>query len=366
MESSPKNTENNTDVDNPETVTETEEKDHEQNNDDNQKEIEKTKSENTFIKDEEKDMKMDMAEEYEAYNLCRKARQITTPSCCLISVFQSKKSRKLEAFYLYNKAGIKYKSCKNWKKAGECFEECADIKTELNESPLDSYRESYFCYEQCEDKEDNNDVGNKDSNRLFNTILQYLTTKGEFYEAAKLCEEIAEKNEEKKKFNDAINFYSKAAEYYSNDNKHNSKKNNCFLKYAELLFMYDDTKEKEKVPEILEKVAKEYLKAPLTKYAAKEVFGKVLLIIIFNSKEISEADIYLNKYKETDETFEESSICALCKGVIEAYEEKNYEKLKKSIKDYKSICDVDNFMADIFTKLLEKLKKNENNDEDLK
>ena len=198
MESSPKNTENNTDVDNPETVTETEEKDHEQNNDDNQKEIEKTKSENTFIKDEEKDMKMDMAEEYEAYNLCRKARQITTPSCCLISVFQSKKSRKLEAFYLYNKAGIKYKSCKNWKKAGECFEECADIKTELNESPLDSYRESYFCYEQCEDKEDNNDVGNKDSNRLFNTTLQYLTTRENFMKQQNYVRKLLKKMKKRK------------------------------------------------------------------------------------------------------------------------------------------------------------------------
>ena len=329
---------------------------------------EKSKSENTFIKEE--DIKSSMADEYEAYNLCRKARQITSPSCCLISFFQSKKSRKLEAFYLYNKAGIKYKSCQNWEKAGECFEKCADIKLDLNENALDSYRESYFCYEKCDedkiDNSNNNFENNKNSNRLFNATLDYLSKKGEFYEAGKLCEEVAKKNEDKGKFKEAIDFYSKAADYYINDNKHSTKKNNCLLKYAELLFIHDNENAKNKVPEIFENIGKEYLKVPLNKYTAKEIFGKALLSIVFFSNEASEGDIYMDKYKQIDESFEESSIYILCKGVIEAFKEKNYNKLQKSIKEYKSICEADNFMVDVFTKLLEKLKNTENNLEDMK
>ena len=284
--------------------------------------------------------------EVEANNLYLEAGKKLVPTCCL---FMSKKSKYNEAYNLYVSAAEKYKMCNQWNKASDCYEKCAHIKMEIKESAFDSYKEAYSCSEKS-------GLG-RNSDRLFAKMMNYLNNSKEYYEAGKLMEENGQKAENSQKYNEAITSYLKAIEFYEMDNNHNSLKNKCSLKVAELMVINNYYDAANKVPLLFENVGKEYLKDDLTKYSVDEYFGKAILSVIYYNKNLSEGSKYINKYKEMMPNFEDTPMCILCVNCVNAMENKDSSLMQKGINTYKETNKLDNFMTDIFSKLIIKVKK---------
>ena len=306
--------------------------------------------------------------ENDAFTLKRKAENKLNPGCCMDTLFTSKSKRYEDACELYKKAGDKYKICSQWRKAGDCFENCANIKIKLKDNPVNYYQESFFCYSKADS--DNN------SKKIFGKMNQYLARKGEYFQAGKNNENLAIKMENNDKYNDAIFYYLEASNYYELDGKHESLKNKIDSKIAELMMINNYHDASKKVPTLLENIGNNCLNNSLTKYSAKDYFGKSILSLIYYSNNPSEIEMNINKYKEIDKTFEGSEIYNLCNNSFNAMKNKDINMLKISIKKYKEVNELDEFMIDIFNKLEEKIKKesqlgqiNENNsnyEEDLK
>ena len=262
----------------------------------------------------------------QAFYLERKAERQLNPGCCLDTLFTSKSKRYKEACQLYKKAGDKYKSSNQWRKAAACYDNCSKIKINLKESPIEFYQQSFFCYSKA-----NSDTNAKN---IFIKMNQYLEKDGEFYQIGKNNEQMAIKKENNENYNEAIIYYSEAFKYYEMDGKHESLKNNMQIKTAELMLIYNHPDGPSKVPIILENIGNNYLKNPITKYSAKDFFGKAILSIIYYNDDPSEGRKYINKYKIIDQTFEESTIYNLCCDVINSMENNNINKLKISIQKY--------------------------------
>ncbi len=159
---------------------------------------------------------------------------------------------------------------------------------------------------------------------------------------------------------EAIKFFEKGGEFYLLDGQHNSKKNDCLLKYAELMVKSDFKEGENKVIEIFDTVGKDYLKNSLTKPMSEEIFARaVLCLVLFSNegdKNFEEAEIYLNKYKEIEVTFEGSMYWKYCVDVIKAFKNKNFEEFQNVCKKHKNLIDSDNFLFELTSKLLEKME----------
>ena len=86
-------------------------------------------------------------EEMEAYELKRKAEVQLNPGCCIDLLCTTEKSRFNKSINLFKKSAEKYKSLEQWRKTGDIYEKCAEIKINLKENPLEFYNESISCYE---------------------------------------------------------------------------------------------------------------------------------------------------------------------------------------------------------------------------
>ena len=287
--------------------------------------------------------------EHKAILLVRKAEQKLKRKCCLYSLFSSKHERIVQACDLYKKAADKYMIVNQWKKAGLCFENCALIKKKLKEKPINFYKQSYTCFSKI-------DIGD-DSKRIFDQMNQYLEKEGEYFQIGKNYENLAIQKENKKKHNEAINNYLQANKYYEKDGKHESLKINIQIKLTELMMINEHPDTQKKVPIMLENIGINYLKYPITKYAAKDYFGKAILCHIYYNDEPSEGNKYIEKYKKIDKTFEESTIYQLCCDISNSIENNDYNQLKHCIKQYKESNDVDEFTNNILNKIQEKVKK---------
>ena len=157
-------------------------------------------------------------EEKEAFELKRKAESKLNPGCCLDTLCTSRKSMLNQSCDLYQKSAEIYKNCLQFRKAGECYEKCSEIKLELNESPIEFYKQSISCYQNV-----NSNVNVKNN---FFKMNNYLEKKGKIYEVGKNCENMGIIYENKGQKDEAIYFYKEAIKYYGKDVKYSNLKIN--------------------------------------------------------------------------------------------------------------------------------------------
>ena len=136
----------------------------------------------------------------------------------------------------------------------------------------------------------------------------------------------------------AINYYKKAADYFSMENT-NSKSfvQQCSLKAADLLCINDlpdAYKESVKVIitliQIYEKVGLEYLNVNLLKSGAKDLFFKTVCLHIAYGDDIS-AEQSLNRFLSEDPTFNETREQEFLSEAIEAVKARNELNLQTSM-----------------------------------
>ena len=62
----------------------------------------------------------------------------------------------------------------------------------------------------------------------------------------------------------------------------------------------------------------------------------------------------MNKYKKKDKTFEESNIYIFCSDIILNIENGENEKLDSTVKNYKNIYDLDEYMSFILKRIIDR------------
>ena len=304
--------------------------------------------------------------EQEAFILVKKAENKLKRRCCLYPLCVSKTERLVDACDLYRRAGDKFKICNQWKKAGLCYENSALIKVRMKESPVNFYSQSYYCFEKI-------DIGD-DSKRIFDKWNQALEKEGQYFQIGKNNENLAIQKENKKKYEEAINYYLQAIKYYERDGNHQQLIIKIEIKLAELMMVHNHPQSPQKVPEMLENIGTFYYKKIITKYAAKDYFGKAILSRVYYSNNPGlDGRNYIHKIKKIDKSFAESNLYTLCSDIIKSMESNDINSMKYAIQRYKEFNEVDEFLAYILTQIIEKMKSNcnlkesteeVNNDED--
>ena len=89
----------------------------------------------------------------------------------------NKKSRFNKSINLFKKSAEKYKSLQQFRKAGDIYEKCAEIKINLKENSLEFYNESIFCY--------GNIYNDANIKKIYFRINNNYEKKGEYLEAGK-------------------------------------------------------------------------------------------------------------------------------------------------------------------------------------
>ena len=269
----------------------------------------------SIINQTDPEQEIESKQEEEAIKLIKKARSLSKPKCCFCCFSQEKKYQEMSE--LYFKAGEIYKSAHQWRNAGICYENSSLIKQQkLKQSPLTCYEKAYYCFEKI-------DIGD-DAKRIFDKMNFYLEQEGKYFQVGKNYENLA-------------------------------------IPQAEL-----------KVPSMLENIGNNYLKNIMTKYQAKEYFGKAVLTRLYFKDDTKEAKEHMNKYVKKDKTFEESNIYILCLDIISCIESGENDKLIIAINKYKEIYELDDYMKFILDNIIDrenqkkkiKEKENEENKDD--
>jgi alpha-soluble NSF attachment protein len=207
--------------------------------------------------------------ESEAYNLVEKAEK-KLKTGFLGGLFSSKEGRMEEALELYQKAGNIFKLNKKWVEAGECFEKCGNLEESLKADPTSHFQDASHCYSFM-DKRRSYDVLQK--------CLKIYQNQGRFQMAGKMEKQIAEDFESELKYNESIQSYIKAAEYFSMESLNSkSYEQSCLLKVADLMCENNHPEAYKEAKVIYEKIAMQYLSVPLLKSSAKDLFFKSVVV----------------------------------------------------------------------------------------
>ena len=318
----------------------------------------------SIINQTDTEQEMEPKQEEEAKRLIKKAKALSQPKCCFCCYSKEKLYQEISELYI--KAGDIYKSSHQWRNAGLCYENGSLIRIKLKQSPISCYEKAYYCYEKI-------DIGD-DSKRIFDKMNLYLEKQEKFFQVGKNYENLAINRENKEKYDIAIEHYLKAVNYYEKDGKHQNLKTKILIKLTELMILHNHSQAEVKVPTMLENIGNNYLKNIMTKYQAKDYFGKAILTRLYFNDNIEEAKEYMNKYIKKDKTFEESNIYKLCSDIISFIESGENDKLNWAIQNYKVIYELDDYMTFILDNIIdrenqkkkikekEKLKNKEDNE----
>lgn len=163
----------------------------------------------------------------EAFQLISKAEKKLKPGF-FEKMFSSKESRLEEALDLYEKAATMFKLQKKWFEAGECYEKCSQIEEELgSDNAAGHYHDASHCF---------NFVDKQRAAENLNKCLKVYEKLGRFQMAGKTQKQMAEEFEADFSYEQAIQAYKRAAEYFSMENLNSkSYENGCLLKQADLM-----------------------------------------------------------------------------------------------------------------------------------
>ena len=251
--------------------------------------------------------------------LIQKAEKILKPGF-FKAIFSNTEDRVEKAIDLYNTAGQIYIIEKQYKKAGECFEESSKLKKNIKESPEEDYKEAINCYKKI------NDIENY--NRIMNLLINYYIKENEFSEAANLQFEISkELSKDKNKVNEALESFDKCLDFYNMD-KDSSKISisKTKIEKANLITFYEIKDEILYAHNIYDEVGKEKMESSTGKFLAQEFFAKnVITYLVYD--DVITAKAYLHKYYDIDSNFENSEIGNLIEDLITIFENEESNNL---------------------------------------
>ncbi len=287
--------------------------------------------------------------------LVRKAHSKLTPGF-LGKMFSSKESRMEEAAELLESAANIYKIRKDWKKAGETYEEMARLEIEQGGSTAYShYQNAAHCFSF---------VDKVRSNKNLDDAIESCEKAGKYMQAGKLAQKIANEFEENFDYANAIDKYKKAAEYFAMESQNTkSMQQQCLLKVADLMCISNHKDMFTEAPKIYEKLGMQYLTVPLLKSSAKDMFFKNVMCYIAKKDEVT-AEINLKKYLLEDPTFDDTRDSKFLKAVIKCITDPtDVEGFRKEVQSYKTVRELDKWKLNMFAMAVKNIEKDDIKDD---
>ena len=286
--------------------------------------------------------------------LVRKAHSKLTPSF-FGKMFSSKESRMEEAIELLGNAVNLYKINKDWKKAGETYEEMARLEEQSGgTTSYTHYQNAAHCFSF---------VDKVRSNRNLDLAMESCVKQGKYMQAGKTAQKIAGEYEDNFDYANAIDKYKKAAEYFSMESQNTkSLTQQCLLKVADLMCISKHPDMFTEAPKIYEKLGMQYLTVPLLKSSAKDMFFKNVICYVAKKDEVT-AEVNLKKYLLEDPTFDETRDYKFLKAVIKCITEPyDSEGFKKEVQAYKTVKELDKWKLSMFAMAVKNIEKDDLND----
>lgn len=294
-----------------------------------------------------------MDREQEAQRLVAEAEKKMKPGF-FTKLMSSSESRYEEALDLYEKAGNMYKLTKKWYEAGECFEKCGSLEEKLKSDAAGHYQDAAHCF---------NFVDKKRASDNLQHCMKIYENQGRFQMAGKIQKQMAEEHEADLKYDEAAQYYKKAAEYFSMENTNSkSYEQGCLIKQADLMCLVDLKETLEEATKIYEKIGMQYLTVPLLKSGAKDLFFKCCIVFLAYNDHIS-AENFLNKFLYEDPSFSDLRESNFLKDAIQAFKEKNVNNFKAAVTKLKNYSDIDKWRIHMFTKIMQNIENVGNEDE---
>ena len=283
--------------------------------------------------------------------LVRKAHSKLTPGL-LGKMFSSKESRQEEAAELLTSAANIYKIRKDWKKAGETYEEIARLELEQGGSTAYvHYQNAAHCFSF---------VDKVKSNQMLDAAIESCVKVGKYMQAGKTAQRIATECEENFDYPNAIDKYKKAAEYFAMESQNTkSMQQQCLLKVADLMCISNHKDMFTEAPKIYEKLGMQYLTVPLLKSSAKDMFFKNVMCYVAKKDEVT-AEVNLKKYLLEDPTFDDTRDSKFLKAVIKCITEPyDVEGFRKEVQSYKTVRELDKWKLNMFAMAIKNIEKDD-------
>ena len=283
--------------------------------------------------------------------LVRKAHSKLTPGF-LGKMFSSKESRQEEATDLLTSAANIYKIRKDWKKAGETYEEIARLEVEQGGSTAYvHYQNAAHCFSF---------VDKARSNQMLDAAIESCVKVGKYMQAGKTAQRIATECEENFDYPNAIDKYKKAAEYFAMESQNTkSMQQQCLLKVADLMCISNHKDMFTEAPKIYEKLGMQYLTVPLLKSSAKDMFFKNVMCYVAKKDEVT-AEVNLKKYLLEDPTFDDTRDSKFLKAVIKCITEPyDVEGFRKEVQSYKTVRELDKWKLNMFALAIKNIEKDD-------
>lgn len=287
--------------------------------------------------------------------LVRKARGKLNPGF-FGKLLSSQEQRVEEAIELLQSAANMYKIQKNWAKAGETYEECAELDLQSDSSMAYShYQDAAHCFSFVDKTRSNKDL---------DKCIECCEKAGKYMQAGKTAQRIANEFETNFDYTSAIDKYRKAADYFAMESQNTkSMQQSCLLKVADLMCISNHKDMFTEAPKIYEQLGMQYLTVPLLKSQAKDLFFKCVCVFLAKKDEVS-AEIALKKYLLEDPTFDDTRDSKFLKNAIKFITDPaDPEAFKKEVQNYRSLRELDKWKLTMFDLTLQKITENE---EDLK
>ncbi|PJF19419.1 hypothetical protein PSACC_00810 [Paramicrosporidium saccamoebae] len=283
----------------------------------------------------------------EAERLLVEAEQCAKPRKIL---FFSASPDYTEAAERYNRAGNAFKSCKEWRSAGDAFCKAAEMDVAAGEVDESARKllNAASCYKKCDPAEAVTNI---------QAALEVLLRSGRFHLAAAHEKEIAEIYETQ--LDDAKNamaYYERAAERYAGEDS-NSMAQSCRLKAATLAAI---SGQYERAAMIFEEAASESVNDQLRKYSVRDFLLKGGICRLCSEDRIA-GKRCIEGYPMIDASFASSREYKLLNDILEALDNEDVE----AFTDIVSTFDRTNALDDWKTKMLLRIKKNFSEEPDL-
>jgi alpha-soluble NSF attachment protein len=234
-----------------------------------------------------------------------------------------------EAQELLEKAANNYKLGKAWTDATAAFDKLADvhIKQESKHEAASSYVEAAKCMMKVKPSE---------AAKYLERAVSIYTDMGRLNMAARQLKELAEVQEKQGLKEEAIAFYTQAADLFATENS-TSDANKCRLKIAE---MSAEVERYDRSVELYEEVARASVENNLLKYSAKGYLLQAgVCVLCYGSDEMIANKIEL--YKDIDINFNGSRECNLLETLAEALCKADEKMFATAVAEFDSMTRLD-------------------------
>lgn len=254
------------------------------------------------------------------------------------SFFGGKESKYEEAAELFEKAGNSYKITKEWNLAGDAFRRAADCLTMTKSfETMRCLLSAANCY-----KYQKTDL--EKAVECYQGAHDLSLNEGKFAQAAKYLKEIAEIHESDLQFDEAIDFYGRAAEIFETEND-NSQNIACLLKMAQFLSTKEIGKYSDAIT-IYEKLANKSIDNNLLKFRVKEHLFKAGLCWLA-LEDLVGATRAIDDYDNRDCSFSSSREGKFLREILGCLNAYDVDGFRNAVVEFDSISPLDAWKTEI-------------------